>query len=145
MFIGEYEHRLDAKNRLSIPRKFRDHVEETEERKGFYVTLGLDNCLFLYTPSQWGEVSSQLRDKPFTDPAARRFKRLFFSNATYAEIDSQGRVLVPDKLKRAVGLNKNVTVVGVHSHVEVWARNRWKEASEADESEYEELAERLGS
>lgn len=143
MFIGDYDHRLDAKNRLSIPRKFREIIEATEEAKGFFVTRGLDSCLFLYTQSQWNEVTAGLVSKPFTDSTVRRFWRLFFSNATYCELDSQGRVLIPEKLKDEAKLDKNVTIVGIYNHIEIWSKERWKAVKEVDSGEYEALAEQL--
>ncbi|MCD6404545.1 MAG: division/cell wall cluster transcriptional repressor MraZ [Planctomycetes bacterium] len=143
MFIGEYDHRLDAKNRLNVPRKFRQALKATEEAQGFFITRGLDDCLFLYTVSQWTEVTASLREKSFTDSVTRRFQRLFFSNAGYCELDGQGRVLIPDNLKRVANLKKSVTVVGVYSRIEVWSADRWKAVKEVDSGDYEALAEQL--
>ena len=143
MFIGEYEHRLDAKNRLSIPRKFREFLKATEEVKGFFATRGLDTCLFLYTASQWNEVTASLKEKAFTDSAVRRFERLFYAHADFCELDNQGRVLIPERLKRFARLDKSVTIVGVHTRIEVWSRSRWKAVEEVDSGEYEALAEKL--
>ncbi|MHC4711644.1 MAG: division/cell wall cluster transcriptional repressor MraZ [Planctomycetota bacterium] len=143
MFIGHFEHRLDAKNRLSIPRQFRDAVKTDEEKNGFFVTPGLDICLFLFTSSQWDSITQALKGKPLTDSAVRRFQRLFFSNAAYCELDNQGRILIPAHLKQTAQLNKKATIVGVHSRIEVWSSSRWKAVQEADIGEYEALAERL--
>ncbi len=143
MFIGEYDHKIDSKNRLSIPRKFRDVLKEGDEVSGFYITRGLDQCLFLFTASQWNEVTTTLRQRAFTDSASRRFERLFFSNASFCELDGQGRILIPEKLKDVASLEKNVTLVGVYSRVEVWSRSRWRAVQQADTGEYESLAEQL--
>jgi len=143
MFIGEYDHKIDSKNRLSIPRKFRDVLKASEEVNGFYVTRGLDRCLFLFTGSQWDEVTAGLRQRAFTDSSTRRFQRLFFSNASFCEIDNQGRILIPEKLKGTAGLARDVTIVGVYSRIEIWSRSRWKAVQEADGGEYEALAEHL--
>jgi len=143
MFIGEYDHHLDGKNRLSIPVRFREAVESAEERKGFFVTRGLDSCLFLYTESQWNEVIAGLKAKPFTDAVVRKFQRAFFSNATYAEFDNQGRILIPENLKRFAGLVKNVTVIGVLGRIEVWDRDAWRAAKHLPGGEYESLAQQL--
>lgn len=143
VFIGEYDHKTDSKNRLSIPRKFRDVLKASDEVDGFYVTRGLDQCLFLFTGSQWDEVTGDLRQRAFTDSATRRFQRLFFSNASFCELDNQGRILIPDKLRAIANLAKEVTVVGVYSRVEVWSRSRWNAIQEADGGEYEVLAEQL--
>ena len=143
MFIGEYDHTLDGKNRLSIPRKFRETIDSSGEQKGFYITRGLDECLFVFAASQWESVVAGIRNKPFTDAVTRRFQRLFFSNAAFVEIDNQGRVLVPENLKRAAGLSKNVTVVGIYDRIEVWDRERWRSMKQASGGEYESLAQQM--
>ena len=143
MFIGEHDHKIDSKNRLSIPSKFRDILKASDEVNGFYVTRGLDQCLFLFTGSQWDEVTGSLRQRAFTDSASRRFQRLFFSNASFCELDNQGRILIPEKLKDVARISKEVTIVGVYSRIEVWSRSRWKAVQEADGGEYEALAEQL--
>ncbi len=143
MFIGEYDHNLDGKNRLSIPSKFREIVEGGEEAKGFYVTLGLDTCLFLFTASQWERVTSALRARSFTDANARKFQRIFYSNAVYVDIDRQGRVLIPESLKVAAQIARQVSLVGVDERIEVWDRARWKSSKEAFSGEYETLAAQL--
>jgi len=143
MFIGEYEHTLDGKNRLSVPHKFREIVESSEEQKGFYVTLGLDNCLFLFTKKQWDAVIAKLENVSFTNDAARGFERVFFSSAVYAEIDNQGRVLIPEPLKRTAGLAKNVAVVGVNARIEVWDRDRWRAMKGSSSGSYGSWAQQL--
>ena len=143
MFIGEYEHALDGKNRLNIPRKFREEIESSQDAKGLYITRGLDDCLFLFAASQWDTVVKTIRNKPFVDAATRRFHRIFFSNTTHCELDAQGRVLIPENLKNAVGIDRNVTVVGVYDRIEVWDRQRWKSMKESSAGEYESLAQQL--
>jgi MraZ protein len=143
VFYGEYEHSLDGKNRLSIPASFRETVEANETTKVLYMTLGLDKCLFLYTESQWGRVTASLRAMQFTGAAARRFNRIFFSNARKLEIDDQGRVLVPEPLKSQAEIAKSVTVIGVDDRIEVWDRELWKTMKSAPDGEYERLAEGL--
>jgi len=143
MFIGHFEHRLDAKNRLSIPRQFRDAVKTSEEKNGFFVTPGLDTCLFLFTNSQWEAIAAKLEEKPLTDSTVRRFQRIFFSNTAYCPLDNQGRILLPAHLKETAQLEKRVTIVGLRSRVEVWSATRWKAAQQIDIGEYEALAERL--
>lgn len=143
MLIGEYDHRLDGKNRLSIPRKFREFIQSTKEPYGLYVTRGLDKCLFLFTESQWREAKAELRSKSFTKSVARRFQRMFFAPADFCEIDNQGRILLTEKLKKHAGLEKEVTVVGVESRIEVWSRELWLANEEEDSAKYEELAEQL--
>jgi MraZ protein len=145
MFIGEYEHALDGKNRLSLPRRFREVAHEAGEDASFFITRGLDECLFVFTSSQWDKVVAGLSTKPFTDSATRRFQRLFFSNAVKVDLDNQGRILVPDALKRVADLKKNVTLVGVYTRIEVWDRDRWNAIRETAGSEYESLAQQIYS
>jgi MraZ protein len=143
MFIGEYEHTVDGKNRLSIPRKFREIVDSSEDQKGFFLTLGLDSCLFLFTKKQWDGVIERLESRPFTNEVARGFQRLFFSSAVYVDLDNQGRVLIPENLKRRVGIVKKVAVVGVNARIELWDRERWRAMKESSTSTYESMAQQL--
>ena len=143
MFIGEYEHSLDTKNRLSIPRRFRDQALADGDAVAFFLTRGLDECLFIFTEAQWEKVVAGLSTKPFTDSATRRFQRLFFSNAVRAELDGQGRILIPDNLKKVGGITRNITLVGVYDRIEVWDRERWKAVKETSGGEYESLAQQL--
>lgn len=143
MFIGEYDHAIDGKNRLSIPRKFRETLDSSDDPKGFFVTRGLDNCLFLFTKSQWDKVVERLESRPFTNEVARKFQRLFFSSAVYEEIDNQGRILIPDNLKAAIGLARNVSLVGVNARIEVWDRERWHSMKESSAGAYESMAQQL--
>jgi MraZ protein len=143
VFIGEYEHSLDGKNRLNIPSSFRETIEADEATKVLYITLGLDTCLFLYTESQWGKVAASLRAMQFTGADARRFNRIFFSSARKAEIDDQGRILVPESLKTQAQITKGVTVVGVDERIEIWDRELWKIMKTPPSGEFERLAEEL--
>ena len=143
MFIGHFEHRLDAKNRLSIPRQFRDALKTSEEKNGFFVTPGLDTCLFLFTDSQYEVMAVKLEEKPLTDSTVRRFQRIFFPNTAFCPLDNQGRILLPAYLKEGAELEKRVTIVGLRNRVEVWSSSRWKAVQQIDIGEYEALAERL--
>jgi len=143
VFIGEYEHSLDGKNRLNVPAKFREIVDANRESKTLYVTRGLDTCLFLYTKTQWEAVARSLKDMSFTGAAARQFKRIFFANAREVELDEQGRILIPESLKADARITRSVTVVGVDDRIEIWDRELWKAMKSAPEGEYEELAEKL--
>lgn len=143
MFFGEFEHHIDGKNRLSIPSRFREAIEASEDKKGFFMTRGLDDCLFLYSDRQWNEVIARFREKPFTDAVVRRFQRLFYANAAYADIDNQGRVLIPENLKSLAKLGKNVTVIGLNDRIEVWDRDLWLANKAATRGEYESLAQQM--
>jgi len=138
MFMGEYEHTLDAKGRLIIPAKFR---EELGER--FVITKGLDNCLFLYPMNEWEQIEQKLRSLPFTRSDARAFARFFFSGACECEVDRQGRVLLPVNLRRYAELDKEVVIIGVLTRVEIWNKEAWEKYSQETREEYEEIAEKI--
>ncbi|NLO88978.1 MAG: division/cell wall cluster transcriptional repressor MraZ [Clostridia bacterium] len=138
MFMGEYEHTLDAKGRLIIPAKFR---EELGER--FVVTKGLDNCLFLYPMDQWKQIEQKLCSLPFTRSDARAFARFFLSGACECEVDKQGRVLLPVNLRRYAELDKEVVIIGVLTRLEIWNKEIWEKYSQETREEYEEIAEKI--
>ncbi|MBE0466667.1 MAG: division/cell wall cluster transcriptional repressor MraZ [Candidatus Desulforudis sp.] len=138
MFIGEYQHTLDAKGRLFIPARFREGLGT-----GFVVTKGLDHCLFLYSRAEWEQLEQKLRKLPFARADARAFMRLFFSGAAELEADKQGRVLLPAGLREYARLDKEVMVLGVSSRVEIWAREEWERYSSEAADAYEEIAEKI--
>ncbi len=138
MFMGEYRHAIDDKNRLIIPAKFREALGER-----FVLTKGLDNCLFLYPQAEWQELETKMRALSFTKADARSFVRLFFSGASEGELDKQGRVLLPVNLKEYGRIEKEVVIIGVSSRVEVWSEAEWNAYSEKAEASYGEIAENL--
>lgn len=127
MFMGEYNHTIDAKNRLIIPSKFREALGEE-----FVVTKGLDGCLFVYDNEEWTAFEEKLKSLPLTNKDARTFVRFFLAGAASVEVDKQGRILVPSVLKDFAGINKEVVLIGVASRIEIWSKERWE-----DESAYE--------
>ncbi|MGQ3686158.1 MAG: division/cell wall cluster transcriptional repressor MraZ [Candidatus Loosdrechtia sp.] len=144
MFTGEYHHTIDDKNRLAIPAPLRDVINTETEGKGFYITRGLDACLFLYTPKIWQNVVSRIEQFSFTHKKARQFQRLFFSKAQkISDCDSQGRILIPQFLKDIAKIQKNVVIVGVSSRIEVWDDKTWKDFELEHEKSFEEIAEDL--
>lgn len=138
MFIGEYEHVLDAKNRTSVPAKFR---EELGER--FIITRGLDNCLFIYTLDEWKKFEEKLKTLPFTSKDARAFTRFFFSSANECEMDKQGRIVIPSTLKQYANLEKEVVSIGVSSRIELWNKNAWIAYNDYDNINPDEIAEKM--
>ena len=125
MFMGEYNHSVDAKGRLIVPSKFREQLGNE-----FVVTKGLDGCLFVYSQEEWIEES--LREKPLTSKDARKFMRFFFAGAANCEVDKQGRILLPANLREYAGIDKEVVSVGVFSRVEIWSKERWAENDDFD-------------
>ncbi|MEK9168168.1 MAG: division/cell wall cluster transcriptional repressor MraZ [Patescibacteria group bacterium] len=139
MLIGEYTHTLDPKKRLSLPAKFRK-----EMGKKVVITRGLDKCLFIYPVKQWGRISEKIAELSIGQADSRGFNRFLLSGAVETDVDSAGRVLVPDFLKDFAGLLEKVVVTGVHSRVEVWDEKAWNEYKGRIEKQADVLAEKLG-
>lgn len=116
MFMNTYNHTMDAKNRVTVPAKYREELGEE-----FVITLGLDKCLNAYPLPVWEKVVEQLDTLPGT-PEARKLKRFILNAATTCEIDKQGRILIPAKHKEYAKLEKDIVFAGVSSKVEIWSR-----------------------
>ncbi len=139
MLIGEYTHTIDEKNRISLPVKFRKEVG-----KNVVVTHGLDNCIFLYSMSEWGQVAEKLGGLGIGQSDTRGFNRFMLAGAVEIEVDSIGRILIPDFLKKFAGLKEKVVFTGVHNRVELWNSGRWSEYKGRVEKQADKLAEKLG-
>ncbi len=122
MFTGEYRHTVDDKGRLAIPAKFRAQLAA-----GAYVSRWIDGCLAIHTRAGWDALGARVSSLAITDSAARLFQRQIFAGAIEAEIDRQGRVLIPAFLRDEAGLAGEAVVVGVRDHAEIWAPDRWAE------------------
>ncbi|MFZ4500299.1 MAG: division/cell wall cluster transcriptional repressor MraZ [Minisyncoccia bacterium] len=140
MLIGEYTHSIDEKNRLSFPVKFRKTMGKT-----VVVTPGLDKCLFIFTVKEWDKIAEKLANSSMLQADTRSFNRYLLGGAVEVSVDAQGRILVPDFLKDRAGLKGRVTVVGVHSRVELWEEATWKAYQKQVEANADSLAERLGT
>jgi MraZ protein len=139
MLIGEYIHTLDEKKRVSLPVKFRK-----EMGKKIIVTAGLDNCLWVFTLAQWNKISEKLSDFSMLQADNRSFNRYMFGSATEVEVDTIGRILLPDFLIERSDLKNKVAVVGVQDRVEIWNESAWKEYKCVVEKRADQLAEKLG-
>ena len=142
MFYGEYSHALDKKGRVIIPAKFREVVKEHFTEK-FYLTRGLDGCLFVFTEESWKSQERKFRGMPFTRGESRKFNRLYFSGACEAVCDKQGRILIPEYLKEYAKIKEEVVMIGVSDRIEIWAKENWEKFFEANQGSFEELAEKL--
>lgn len=142
MFYGEYEHTLDKKGRVIVPSKFREIFKEHYAEK-FYITRGLDQCLFVFAEDEWRAQERKFKDMSFTKPQARRFNRLYFSGACEVTCDKQGRILIPQYLKEYGEIKADVVIVGVANRIEIWSKERWKAYFKESAESYEDLAERL--
>lgn len=139
MLIGEYIHTVDDKNRVSLPFKFRKEIG-----KKVVVTHGLDNCIFLYSVAEWGRVAEKLGGLGIGQSDTRSFNRFMLAGAVEIGVDSIGRILIPDFLKKFAELKGKVVFAGVHSRVEIWDSARWSEYKSRVEKQADKLAEKLG-
>ena len=128
MFMGEYNHTIDTKGRLIIPARFRDELGEQ-----FVITKGLDGCLNIYTTEEWKKLEAKLMALPMTNKDARKFTRFMISGASECELDKMGRILVPQSLRAAACLVKDVVLSGVGNRVEVWDKDKWIENTSYDD------------
>lgn len=127
MFIGEYQHAIDSKNRMIIPSKFREELGIA-----FILTKGLDGCLYAYTMDEWKVLETKLKKLPLTNRNARAFVRFFFSGANEISVDKQGRALVPQNLIEYASINKEIVSIGVSTRVEIWSKEKWNDYNESD-------------
>ena len=139
MFIGEYKHNLDAKGRLAIPAKFRFQL-----KNGAVVTRGLDNCLFLYPKKAWEDIAKKLANLPISQSKARAFSRLMLAGAMEVDVDNQGRITLPEYLRKFSYLKKKAIVAGLYDRMEIWDEDKWNEYKSGAEKESGEIAEALG-
>lgn len=140
MFMGEYNHAIDAKGRLIVPAKFREILGDN-----FIVTKGLDGCLFVYPNDEWTRFEEKLKSLPLTNKNARQFTRFFLAGAAACEVDKQGRILLPQVLREFASLEKDVVLVGVASRIEIWSRERWDESMNTYDGDMDEVAENMES
>lgn len=135
MFMGEYIHTIDAKGRIIVPAKFRESLGDA-----FVVTLGLDGCLFVYPNEEWQNFVTELKGLPGSKEA-RQLQRYFMAGAADCEVDKQGRILIPSKLREQAGLEKDIVFVGVLSKIEIWSKERWDNNNNYDNMD--EIAEHM--
>jgi MraZ protein len=127
MFMGEYIHTIDAKGRIIVPSKFREDLGEE-----FVITLGLDGCLFAYPNSEWQTFIEKLKTLPGTKEA-RQLQRYFMAGAAECQVDKQGRILIPIRLRESANLEKDIVFVGVLNKIEIWDKERWDKNNEYDD------------
>ncbi|NLY20946.1 MAG: division/cell wall cluster transcriptional repressor MraZ [Tissierellia bacterium] len=138
MFLGEFNHTLDSKGRIIVPSKFRESLGEE-----FVMTKGLDNCLFVFPKEEWKELENKLKQLPLTNKDARAFVRFFFSGASEASLDKQGRVLIPQNLRDHSRLEKDAVIIGVPNRIEIWSSDLWDEYTNDENLSYESIAEHM--
>jgi len=139
LLIGEYEHTLDEKKRISLPKNFR-----TALGKKVVMTRGLDNCLVMFPTKAWAKMAEKLQSLSFVDADTRGFNRFMLSGAAEVEIDGVGRILIPEHQKAYAGLDRNVVFAGISDRVEIWDATRWNTYKEKIEKDAERMAAKLG-
>lgn len=139
MFIGEYLHKVDEKGRVAIPYRFRKLL-----REGAIVAKGLlDRCLCLYPKTEWERLSSKISQLPISDPKARAFSRLIFSQAVEVGFDRQGRILLPSFLREYAGIKDEAVIAGVHWRAEIWNKKAWEEYKQQSEKASTDISKHL--
>ena len=138
MFIGEYHHTIDEKNRIIIPAKFRGELG-----KEFIVTRGIENCLFVYSLENWAKITAKLNTLPFTKRDARTFNRFFMSGATNVELDKQGRININAPLIDYAKLLKDCVVIGTGDRLEIWSQELWNSFFDSTKDSMSDIAENL--
>lgn len=127
MFLGEYRHQIDAKNRLRVPAKLKSELGDK-----FVITKGSNGCLFVFNSRMMENLYSKLQNIPISDVQAQRSIRMLFSAASEAENDDQGRFLLPQNLKAFAGISKNVVIIGAGTHLEIWSEENWDKYNSYD-------------
>jgi len=140
MLLGEHEHSLDDKNRLTLPAKLRAAFAD-----GVVVSRGLDGCLFAYPRTEWERLAARITALDPLGEDARAMRRHFFAGASQSELDRQGRLVLPPTLIEHAGLGREVTVAGVYDHLEIWDRAKWRQRLHEVEGSAEDVAERLAN
>lgn len=140
MLLGEYRHNVDTKGRVSVPSRFRADLGES-----FVVTKGLDNCLFVYSKTEWETFENKLKQLPLTNNDARSFMRFFFAGATECEVDKQGRINIPQILRDYAGIKKDVVIVGVATRAEIWDSATWDKYTSSDSLDVSKIASQMSN
>jgi MraZ protein len=140
MLLGEHEHSLDDKNRLTLPAKLREQLGDQ-----VVITRGMDGCLYVYARAAWDALAARIGGLDSLSADTRSMQRHFFVNANAAELDKQGRVVIPAILLEREGVGREVTVNGVYDHLEIWDRTAWAKQQQAVEGSAEDVAERLAN
>ncbi len=140
MFIGEFQHKLDGKGRMSIPAKFRAYL-----KNGAVVTRGLDNCLTVYPMPEWEELANKLAALPISNSNSRAFSRFMLSGASDVQLDKSGRILIPEYLRNFAHLKtKNLVVItGLQNRLEIWSVEEWNKYRKSTEKDSIKIAEQL--
>lgn len=139
MFIGEYTHSLDTKGRVALPAKFRPKLSD-----GAIITRGLDRSLFVFNKGDWETLAQKLIALPLSQSNSRAFARLMLAGAMEVEFDNQGRILIPEYLRKYASLKKQAVFAGLYNRIEIWDEEAWKTYKSKTEASSDDIAEKLG-
>lgn len=142
MFYGEYDHTIDRKGRLILPARFREVAKENAIQK-FFLTRGLDKCIFMFSEDEWIAQEQKFKGLSFTKRETRSFNRMFFSGAAECVPDKQGRFIIPAYLKEYAAIKKDTMLIGVSNRIEIWDTATWKEFYNHSHESYEDIAEKM--
>lgn len=142
MFYGEFIHSIDRKGRLILPAKFREAAKANFIEK-FFVTRGLDKCLFMFAEEEWRVQEQKFKSISFTKQESRIFNRIYFSGAVDIVPDKQGRILLPQYLKDFAEIKKDIIIAGISNRIEIWAKEKWNEFYSSWRPSFEEISEKL--
>lgn len=136
MYIGEYTHSIDDKGRVIMPSKFREELGVK-----FYVTKGMEGCIFVYDEVEWKRLEEKTKNLKLTSKKARQFERLFYAPARELEFDKQGRFVIPQNLRDYAKIEKEASIIGVSSRIEIWNKNKYEEYISGSEMDYDSITE----
>ena len=138
MFIGEFQHNLDSKGRITLPSKFRRELGNI-----FYITKGMDNCLFVFSEPEWNKIDEKISGLKLSSRESRGLARLFYAGAIDTSLDKNGRVLLPQTLRDYANLKKEAIIIGVSSRVEIWDKESWEKYNNDENLNYDILTEKM--
>lgn len=134
MYIGQYIHSVDTKGRVIMPQKFRDTLSKT-----FYITKGIDGCLFVYDQAEWDNMYSKMKNLKLTSKKAREFSRFIYAPARELEVDKQGRIIIPQNLRDYAAIEKEVAIIGVSSRIEIWDKEKYDNYMNSEDMNFDQL------
>ena len=138
MFIGEFQHNLDSKGRITMPSKFRNELGDI-----FFITKGMDNCLFVFSQNEWDKIDEKINGLKLSHRESRGLARLFYAGAIDTSLDKNGRVLLPQTLRDYANLDKEAIVIGVSSRIEIWDKVAWEKYNNDEDLNYDILTEKM--
>ena len=142
MFYGEYQHNIDRKGRIILPANFRDASKDAGIER-FFLTRGLDKCIFMFSEEEWRSQEQKFKSMPFTKQETRSFNRMFFSGAVDVRPDKQGRFIIPNYLKDYATIKRETVVLGVANRIEIWDKKIWTDFHANASGSFEKIAENM--